>query len=234
MACIQICRNLVGALLLASSASAVAAAKVTEKISYNRDVRPILSDKCFFCHGPDQNKRKGKLRLDVREEAIKKEAFVPGKPDKSELIRRIFATGTDDLMPPAESHKTLTPAQKELLRRWIAEGAEYQKHWAYLPPAKPAVPAGQNGIDFLVQKRLKEIGLKPSPEADRRTLARRLDFDLVGLPSKPGDIAAFEKNKSADAYGKLVENLLASPHYGERMAIGWLDVVRYADTIGYH
>src|SRR5262245_53590901 len=115
-------RNLIGALLLASFISTSLAAKVTDKISYNRDIRPILSDKCFFCHGPDQNKRKGKLRLDVREEAIKREAFVPGKPDESELIRRIFATGTDDLMPPAESHKTLTPAQKELFRRWIAQG----------------------------------------------------------------------------------------------------------------
>ena len=233
MSCIRMFRNLIGALLLASCIPG-GVAKSPDKITYNRDIRPILSDKCFFCHGPDQNKRKGKLRLDVREEAIKKEAFIPGKPDASELIRRIFATGTDDLMPPAESHKTLTPAQKELLRRWIAGGAEYQKHWAYLPPVKPPVPAGQDGIDFLVQKRLKEIGLRPSPEADRRTLARRLDFDLIGLPSKPEDVAAFEKDKSAEAYSKRVENLLTSPHYGERMAIGWLDVVRFADTIGYH
>jgi hypothetical protein len=121
-----------------------------------------------------------------------------------------------------------------LFRRWIALGGEYQKHWAYLPPFKRLVPAGQSGIDFLVEKHLKEIGLKPSPEADRRTLARRLDFDLVGLPSKPDDVAAFEKDKSAEAYSKMVENLLTSPHYGERMAIGWLDVVRFADTIGYH
>ena len=128
MSCIRICRNLVGTLFLASFSSVVVAAKSPDKISYNRDIRPILSDKCFFCHGPDQNKRKGKLRLDVREEAIKREAFVPGKPDESELIRRIFATGTDDLMPPAESHKILTPAQKELFRRWIAEDAEYQRH----------------------------------------------------------------------------------------------------------
>jgi hypothetical protein len=210
------------------------AANSAGKISYNRDIRPVLSDNCFFCHGPDKNKRKGKLRLDVREEAIAREAFVPGKPDESELIRRIFATGTDDLMPPAESHKSLTPAQKQLFRRWIAQGAEYQKHWAYVPPEKPPVPVNQNGIDFLVQKRLKEIGLKPSPEADRRTLARRLSFDLVGLPPKPEEVATFEKDKSPDAYGKLVERLLASPHYGERMAIGWLDVARFADTIGYH
>src|SRR5439155_19573386 len=129
------------------------------KPSYNRDIRPVLSENCFYCHGPDSNKRKGKLRLDVREEALAKQAIVPGKPNESELVRRIFTKDTDDLMPPPESHKMLTPAQKELLRRWIAEGAEYQSHWAYVPPLKPPVPADRNGIDFLVQQRLKEIGL---------------------------------------------------------------------------
>ena len=140
----------------------------------------------------------------------------------------------DDLMPPADSHKQLTATQKELLKRWVAEGAEYQTHWAYVPPVKATIPTGANGVDFLVQKRLKEIGLKPSAEADRRTLARRLYFDLLGLPPKPEEVDAFVNDKSPDAYAKLVERLLASPHYGERMAIGWLDVVRYADTIGYH
>jgi len=204
------------------------------KPSYNRDIRPVLSENCFYCHGPDPNKRKGKLRLDVREEALAKQAIVPGKPGESELVRRIFTKDTDDLMPPPESHKVLTPAQKELLRRWIAEGGEYQNHWAYVPPVKAPVPAGRNGIDFLVQKRLNEIGLTPSPEADRRTLARRLALDLVGLPPNSEEVSAFEKDKAPDAYARLVENLLASPHYGERMAIGWLDVVRFADTIGYH
>src|SRR6266498_4042483 len=204
------------------------------RLSYNRDIRPVLSENCFYCHGPDPNKRKGKLRLDVREEAITKQAIVPGKPGESELVRRIFTKDPDDLMPPPESHKVLTPAQKELVRRWIADGAEYQNHWAYVPPVKSSVPAGWNGIDFLVQKRLKEIGRKPSPEADRRTLARRLSFDLVGLPPKPDEVSAFEKDKAPDAPAKRVEKLLASPHYGERMAIGWLDVVRFADTIGYH
>src|SRR5437899_521511 len=155
------------------------------KLSYNRDIRPVLSENCFYCHGPDPNKRKGKLRLDVRAEALAKQAIVPGKPNESELVRRIFTKDTDDLMPPPESHKILTPAQKELLRRWIAEGAEYQSHWAYVPPLKPPVPADRNGIDFLVQQRLKEIGLQPSPEADQRTLARRLSVDLVGLPPDP-------------------------------------------------
>src|SRR5437762_2276835 len=220
-------------LTIAISARALEAA-APEKISYNRDIRPILSDNCFYCHGPDRNKRKGKLRLDLREEAIAKQAIVPGKPDESELIKRIFTAAPDDLMPPPESHKTLAPAQKELLRRWIAEGAEYQNHWAYAPPVRLSVPAGKNGIDFLVQKRLEEIGLKPSPEADRRTLARRLFSDLVGLPPRPGEVSAFEKDKATDAYVRLVERCLASPHYGERMALGWLDVVRFADTIGYH
>jgi hypothetical protein len=208
-------------------------------IQFNRDIRPILSDNCFACHGPDSKKLKGGLRLDLRDQAIKPAksgeiALVPGKPEASELVRRIFATKEDDLMPPPESHKVLTKAQKELLRRWIASGAEYQGHWAYLAPVKPAVPGFGNGIDFLVQERLKELGLSPAPEADRRTLARRLSFDLIGLPPKPEEVEAFERDQSPDAYSKWVEKLLASPHYGERMAIGWLDVVRFADTIGYH
>ncbi len=203
-------------------------------VQFNRDIQPILSDNCYLCHGPDEGTRKAKLRLDVREVALKKEAFVPGQPDASELIARIFTTDEDDVMPPPDSHKTLQPEQKELLKRWIAEGAVYQKHWAYEPPVRPAVPAGQNGIDYLVGQRLKEIGLKSSPEADRRTLARRLNFDLVGIPPEPDDVAAFEKDRAKDAYARFVEDLLASPHYGERMAIPWLDVVRFADTIGYH
>ena len=172
--------------------------------------------------------------MDIREEAIKREAFLPGKPQESELIRRIFASKTDDVMPPPESNKTLTPAQKELLRRWIAAGAKYEGHWAYQKPVKPTIPTKANPIDFLVQQRLKTLGLSPSAEADRRTLARRLYFDLVGVPPKPGDVEAFMRDKSADAYSRLVETLLSSPHYGERMALGWLDVVRFADTIGYH
>jgi hypothetical protein len=205
-----------------------------EKISYNRDIRPILSDKCFHCHGPDQKTRKGKFRLDVRDDAVAKGAIVPGKPGESELINRIFNSNEDDLMPPKDEHKPLTPEQKELLRRWIAAGAKYEKHWAYLPPVKPAIPAGKNPVDVLVRQRLHEVGLKPSPSADRRTLIRRLYFDLVGLPPKPDEVEAFVKDKSPDAVSRLIEKLLASPQFGERMAMGWLDVVRYADTIGYH
>jgi hypothetical protein len=226
--------RLFSALAAGLFAVSTASAAPAKKVDYNRDIRPILSDNCFYCHGPDQNHRKAKLRLDVREDAIAAKAFIPGKADASELVKRIFTKDADDLMPPPDSHKKLTAAQKDLFKRWIAEGAEYQTHWAYVAPKRPAVPAGKNGVDVLVQARLKEIGLKPSAEADRRTLARRLYFDLLGLPPKPEEVDAFVNDKSPDAYAKLVERLLASPHYGERMAIGWLDVVRYADTIGYH
>jgi hypothetical protein len=217
----------------------VSSAAAAPKVDFNREIRPLLSDNCFACHGPDTKKMKAGLRLDQREAATKPLksggiAIVPGNPEASELVRRIFADDSDDLMPPAQSHKTLTAAQKELLKRWIAEGAEYRGHWAYEVPKKPAVPVGENPIDSLVRARLKESGLTPSREAERRILARRLHFDLIGLPPKPEDVAAFERDQSPDACEKLVDRLLASPHYGERMAIGWLDVVRFADTIGYH
>ncbi len=205
-----------------------------EKISYNRDVRPILSDNCFHCHGPDQNKRKGKFRLDVREDAVARGAIVPGKPKESELVNRIFGLHQEDPMPPPEAHKILTPAQKELLRHWIGSGAKYEKHWAYVPPVKPATPSDKNPIDWLVGRRLREVGLKPSSRADRRTLARRLYFDLIGLPPKPGEVEAFVQDKSPGAVSRLIDQLMASPQFGERMAIGWLDAVRFADTIGYH
>ena len=218
-------------ILLFAPAGTVGAADL---ISYNRDVRPVLSDKCFFCHGPDQNKRKGKFRLDVREDAVAKKAIVPGQPDASALVRRIRSTDPEEVMPPPETHKTLTPAQKELLCRWIAAGAKYEAHWAYVPPVKPVVPPGRNAIDVLVWQRLRELGLKPAAPADRRTLARRLYFDLIGLPPNPDDVAAFAQDKSPDAVSQLIERLMALPQFGERMAIGWLDVVRFADTIGYH
>jgi len=216
--------------------TAVSAAEVPlpEKIEYNRDVRPILSDNCFYCHGNDPSHRKAKLRLDIRDEALLKEAFIPGKPEESELVARLFSDDEDELMPPAESHKKLTDSQKEILKTWVAQGAEYQQHWSYEKPVKAVIPAGGNGIDVLVKQRLEEKGLKPSPEADRRTLIRRLYMDLLGLPPKPAEVAAFVDDTASDAYTKLVDEVLKSPHYGERMAIGWLDVVRFADTIGYH
>jgi len=208
--------------------------QAAETVSYNRDVRPVLSDNCFQCHGPDEKTRKGKFRLDVRDDAVAKGAIVPGKPRDSELISRVFTKNPDNLMPPAESHKTLTAAQKELLRRWIAAGAKYETHWAFISPVKPATPSNKEAIDVLVRQRLRTLGLKPSPPADRRTLARRLYFDLVGLPPKPEDVEAFAKDKSPEAVSRLIEKLMASPQFGERMAIGWLDVARFADTIGYH
>jgi len=201
-----------------------------EPISYNRDIRPILSDNCLLCHGPDQKTRKGKYRLDVREEALAVGALVPGKPQESKLIARINAEKPTERMPPPEAHKTLTAAQKELLRDWIAAGAKYEKHWAYLPPVKPATAPGRNPIDTLIGERLAKVGLQPAPPADRRTLY----FDLVGLPPSPEEVEAFEKDQSPEAVSRLIDRLIASPHFGERMAIGWLDVVRFADTIGYH
>ncbi len=207
---------------------------VPAKIEFNRDVRPILSDNCFFCHGPDVKHREADLRLDLREAALKSKALVPGQPQESRLIERILSNQPDEQMPPAESNKKLSVRQKEILKRWIEQGAEYQRHWAYEPPVKIALSAGRNAVDLLVQKRLAEVGLKPSPEADRRTLIRRLYFDLLGLPPAPEEVRAFESDRSPNAYDQLVGKVLTNPHYGERMAIGWLDVVRFADTIGYH
>lgn len=209
------------------------------KVDFNRDVRPVLSDNCFACHGPDSQKVKGGLRLDLRDKAVApaksgKNAIVPGKPAESELVRRLETQDTTDLMPPPESHKTITAAQRDMLVRWIREGAEYQGHWAYQPLIRPSAPAGPAAIDFLISQRLKTSALAPAPIADQRTLMRRLHWDLVGLPPKPEEVEAFVKDQRPDAYERLVERLLASPHYGERMAIGWLDVVRFADTIGYH
>jgi cytochrome c553 len=215
---------------IALGISLAAPARQASKIIFNRDIRPILSDNCFACHGPDKNKRQANLRLDQPNRAV-----IPGDIVASQLVQRIAKPASDALaMPPAEFHKTITAAQKETLRRWIGEGATYQKHWAYELPVKPAIPKGKHPIDFLVQRRLAEIGLKPSPQADRRTLIRRLSFDLTGLPPTYAEVQAFINDKSPKAYENLVDRLLASPHYGEKMAQHWLDVVRFADTIGYH
>ncbi|MDB6137223.1 MAG: Planctomycete cytochrome, partial [Verrucomicrobiaceae bacterium] len=220
--------------LTAAALGQAAEALIPAKIEFNRDIRPVLSDNCFYCHGPDKNHRKAKLRLDIREEALAKEAFVPGKPQESELVKRLSPEDKDDLMPPADSHKKLTEREKALLKRWVEQGAGYQLHWSYEKPVKASIPAGQNAVDVLVRKRLEEIGLKPAPQADRRTLIRRLYSDLLGLPPKPEEVTAFENDPSPKAYETLVDRVLARPQYGERMAVGWLDVVRYADTIGYH
>lgn len=227
--------TVIGAVLTTSAHAAV------PTLSYNRDIRPILSDNCFRCHGADKASRKAKLRLDIREAAIEHGALVPGKPDKSELISRIFTTNEDDAMPPADSHKQLNAAQKEMLKSWVAGGAVYEPHWSFITPQRPEIPkvSGskfkiQGAIDAFVLAELQKRKIKPSPEASRRELLRRLSLDLIGLPPTPQEIAAFEKDKSKDAYEKQVERLLASPHFGERMAVPWLDVVRFADTVGYH
>jgi len=200
-------------------------------LSYNRDVRPILAENCFACHGPDQAARKGKLRLDVREDALAKKAFDPGKADDSELIRRILTTDEDDLMPPPKSHKVLTAGQRKILKDWIAQGAEYEAHWAYLKTKRPPVPemGAAHPIDNFLLAKMPVEQRALAPGADSRTLARRLAFDLLGLPPSFAGIGEL----SADPAG-TVDQLLASPHFGERMAVLWLDLARYADTHGYH
>jgi mono/diheme cytochrome c family protein len=220
------------------------ATRATPAVDFNRDVVPILSNNCFKCHGPDSSERKAKLRLDVAEIATKpaesgETAIVPGKPDKSELVTRIFSTDDDERMPPPKSNKHLTDAQRQVLKEWIEQGAVYKKHWAYAVPERPALPvlAGgqpQNAIDDFVLAKLREQKLRPSPEADRVTLVRRLYFDLIGLPPSPEQVAEFVNDHDPQAYEKLVDRLLASEHYGERMAMYWLDLVRYADSGGYH
>ena len=209
-------------------------------LRFNRDIRPILADNCFRCHGPELKSRKAKLRLDVREVALEKEAIVPGQPDASGLIKRIQSLDPEEQMPPPATHKTLTPTQKDLLRRWIAAGAVYEPHWAYTPVQRPSLPQvvdaqwPRNAIDSFILARLEESKLAPAAPADRRTLLRRLALDLTGLPPTPAEVEKFVRDRSAQAYAKQVERLLASPHYGERMAAPWLDAVRFADTVGYH
>jgi hypothetical protein len=223
----------VSCILLHFASSAGARADETA-VMFNRDIRPILAENCFHCHGPDKNHRKADLRLDDRQTATELGAIVPGEPGSSELIRRIESENPDEQMPPAESGRRLTDEQKNLLQRWIAEGAVYQRHWAYEPPVRPEIVGSGHPIDSLVGKQLSRLSLNPSPEADRRTLIRRLSFDLLGLPPRPEEVDAFVNDSRPDGYEQLVERLLSSPHFGERMAEGWLDVVRYADTIGYH
>ncbi len=217
-----------------------ALAPSVSKVEYNRDVRPILSDNCFLCHGPDKNTRKAKLRLDLREDAIAKQAFVPGKADESELVKRLFATDEDDVMPPPDSRKHLSDAQKDILKRWVDQGAKYQPHWAYVVPTRPQAPVVKNkkrvrnDIDSFILENLQGKNLKPSREADRRTLLRRLSLDLIGLPPTQDEVATFVADQDSRAYEKQVDRLMASPHFGERMAVPWFDTVRFSDTVGYH
>ncbi len=230
-----------GSLLLAP---VVAARAADAPLDFNRDVRPILSDRCFSCHGPDHEDRQAGLRLDLRETATAEldsgaTAVVPGDPATSELIARITSTAPDVVMPPPRFNKPITPAEAAILQRWVKEGAEYRGHWAFERVERPAVPDVKDAawsktpIDRFILARLEQEGLAPNPEADRVTLARRLALDLTGLPPQPAAVDAFLADTSADAYERYVDSLLANPHYGERMAIEWLDASRYADSSGY-
>ncbi len=225
--------------------SVLAAVSADSKIQYNRDIRPILSENCFACHGADSASRKAGLRLDHFEQATAadkdgKHAIVPGNPKESLLVQKITATDPDDIMPPPRTLKTLSPAQKDTLQKWIADGAKYQPHWSFIAPVKPELPKVKNKrwvrnpIDAFVLANMEKAGLKPSPEADRRTLCRRVTLDLTGLPPEPADVEAFVADKSPNAYEKLVDRLLASPQYGEHRARYWLDCARYGDTHGIH
>ena len=233
-----------GALLWMAGASAAAAAAP----DFAREVRPVLSNRCFKCHGPDEGNRQAGLRLDLRDEALREldsgtRAVVPGHPDDSELVARITSTDPDLVMPPPHTKVALTDNEKRILAEWVAAGADYAPHWAFQKPARPAVPEAKadapqtgwpkNEIDRFVLERLEKEGLAPSAEADRGTLCRRVHLDLVGLPPSPAELDAFSADTAPDAYERLVERLLASPRYGERWARRWLDLARYADTNGY-
>ncbi len=215
-----------------------------EPISFNRDIRPILSENCFQCHGPDERQRHGGLRLDQRDFAIQpaesgKVAIVPSQAEASELLKRIDSTDHDLQMPPPDSGKSLKPKQRALLKQWIEQGAKYQGHWAFVRPERPAVPDDpavakyNNPIDRFILQRLLQNGFSFSPEASRETLIRRVTLDLTGLPPTPEEVDAFLKDDSPQAYEHVVDRLLQSPHYGERMAIQWLDLARYADSNGF-
>ncbi|MEX0642801.1 MAG: DUF1553 domain-containing protein [Pirellulales bacterium] len=232
------------AVLLVIFTAPLAAQAAKLKIDFNRDIRPILSNKCFRCHGPDSSTREAELRLD-REEDAKADrdghpVVVPGEPDASELIRRIFSEDDAERMPPKDSNIELSAKEVAKLKRWVAEGAVWSLPWTYVPPKRHALPKveakdwAQNWIDLFILARLEDEGLKPSSDADKTTLIRRLSVDFTGLPPTPAEVETFLKDESPQAYERLVDRLLASPRFGERMAVYWLDLVRYADTVGYH
>ncbi|HND51401.1 MAG TPA: DUF1553 domain-containing protein [Pirellulaceae bacterium] len=211
-----------------------------DELEFNRDIRPILADLCLNCHGPDKLQRKAELRFDLRESAVEKKAIVPGKPAESQLLARLDSTDPDEVMPPPSTKKKATAAQKAILKKWIESGAEYQAHWAFIPPKKPELPAVKNGdwvrnpIDRFILARLEKAGLAPAPEADLRTLARRVALDLTGLPPDPAAVEALVNDKSPQAYEKFVDTLLKSETWGEHRGRYWLDAARYADTHGIH
>jgi hypothetical protein len=236
--------SLVAALACRSTPVPPAPPGVPDRVDFNFHVRPILSDRCFACHGPDDRARKAGLRLDIREHALAKlesgrRAIVPGRPGSSELVRRIYSSDPKLQMPEPSSHLTLSDVERGVLARWIEQGAEWQPHWAFIPPAKPEVPKpsrglwARNEIDRFVLARLETRGMTPSSDAERETLLRRVSMDLTGLPPTMAELDAFVADTSADAYERAVDRLLASTAYGERMAVDWLDLARYADSHGY-
>jgi hypothetical protein len=230
--------------LLVLAAASRASLAAAEPVGFNRDIRPIFAENCLSCHGPDKAKRKADLRLDTREGLFSaidgRFPIVPGKPEQSEIYRRIITKDSDDRMPKSKTDQSLSPKQTDVIRRWIEQGAKWEGHWAYIPLVRPPVPAVKksgwavNPIDRFILARLQTEKLRPSPDADKRTLLRRLSFDLTGLPPTPEEVSAFVADKNPRAYEQAVDRLLASPHYGERMAESWLDEVRYADTDGFH
>jgi mono/diheme cytochrome c family protein len=202
-------------------------------VDYARDVLPLLSDACFRCHGPDEKERKAKLRLDTKEGLYRTEdgitVVAPGKMDESDLVVRVASKDPDEVMPPPKSNRQLKPQEIDIIKRWVAEGAPFGRHWAFESMKKPVL----DGIDALVEAKLREEKLALSPEADRERLIRRVTLDLTGLPPTLEEIDAFVSDSSAPAFEKVVNRLLASPRYGERLATEWLDVARFADTHGY-
>lgn len=220
--------------------------EIPEVVDFNYDVKPILSDKCFVCHGPDQKNRKADLRLDSREGAYRAlgdksdhYAIVPGKPFKSHVVKRILSKDKEFMMPPPESNLTLSNEQIAIITKWIKQGASFKPHWSLIKPEKHLPPEvsnaewPKNSIDFFTLHKIEQKGLTPSERAKRETLIRRLSFDLIGLPPTRQDIEYFVHDDSSNAYEKLVDRLLDSPAYGERMAMEWMDVARYADSDGY-
>ena len=237
-------RNAVVSVVLLLSAAGAQFAPADDTVRFNRDIRPILSEQCFFCHGPDASHREADLRFDVEQSAKADlggyHAILPGNVDDSEMFRRITTTDDEERMPPPESGKSLTAEQIGLLRRWIEQGAPYEAHWSFVAPERPPLPAVNdtvwpaNPVDRFILRRLEARGWKPSPEANRRTLVRRIYFDVIGLPPAGSEIESFVHDRRPGAYARMVDRLLASPHFGERLAVYWLDLVRYADTVGYH
>ena len=221
--------NLLASLLVVASSHAE-----ESSLNYSRDIRPILTENCFACHGPDEDAREGDLRLDSFEGATEADAIVPGKPEKSELIARIETSDQDDLMPPPDSGHTLTPVQKKLLRDWVTSGGEYATHWSFTPPTKATPPNDSpNPIDAFILAKIAQAELTPSPQADPAQLIRRVSLDLTGLPPTLEDAEKFAANPSPEAFRAYVDRLLQSPAYGEHWARMWLDLARYADTKGY-